>query len=207
MLIRATIPQSGYVPGETVVITGEISNQSKVKVEEVKFVLRKIIHYHSQTPHIKTLEEIENVCEQRINGEDPKALSQMRQELQIPAIPPTIATLSRVININYEIKVEVKVKAHINPVIRIPITIGTAPLVNYGPNMQLPPPMFAINPVQSATHLEEPIIRPEEPIAHPILNYRSSSADADLREFCFNVLFHEWFNSHGLISFRSTTKL
>lgn len=164
-------------------ITAEISNQSRVKVEEVKFLLRKIIHYHSQTPHIKTLEEIENVCEQRITGEDAKALSQLRQDLQIPAIPPTIATLSRVININYEIKVEVKVKAHINPVIRIPITIGTAPLVNYGPNMQLPPPMFAINPVQSAAHPEGATLRPEEPITQPIQNYRFSSTDADLRKF------------------------
>lgn len=114
MLIRASIPQSGYVPGQTIVISAEISNQSSIKVEEVKFGIRKIVHYHSQSPYTKTLEEIVDVCEQRVSGRDGKALGQLKQDLVIPAVPPTIATLSRVININYEVKVEVKVRgAHL----------------------------------------------------------------------------------------------
>lgn len=139
MLIRASIPQSGYVPGQTIVISTEISNQSSIKVEEVKFGIRKIVHYHSQSPHTKTLEEIVDVCEQRVSGRDGKVLEQLKQDLVIPAVPPTIATLSRVININYEVKVEVKVRgAHINPIIRLPITIGTYPLTTYyQPHQQL----------------------------------------------------------------------
>lgn len=164
MTIRASIPQSGYVPGQIVVVLAEITNQSRVAVEEVKFSLRKIVHYHSQSPHMKTLEEIVDVCEQRQSGIQVKELSQLKQDLQIPAIPPTISTLSRVIQIHYEIKVEVKVKGtHINPIIRMPITIGTVPLL---PTHYPPPPP----PVLSTTNVPQPVV---QPIVQPIHMNRS----------------------------------
>lgn len=134
MSIKVSLPQSGYVPGQTVALVADISNQSRIKVEMVKFILQQVIHYHSSTPHNKTLEEVNDICQQIILTTDDKELNQLQQNLVIPAVPPTISKLSRVININYELKVEVKVRgAHVNPVVRIPLTIGTYPLVNYQP--------------------------------------------------------------------------
>lgn len=195
MLLRASIPQSGYVPGQIIVITAEISNQSSIKAEDIRFSLRKIIHYHSQSPHMKTLEEIVDVCEQRIMLDDGKNMNEMKQDLEIPAIPPTIATLSRVININYEIKVEVKVKGvHMNPVIRMPITIGTVPLMNYQ-TTQYPAPIQApvvIEPVPTGAPIgimgaavpnTGPAVLQVEPISQPIFDGRSSmNAENEMRK-------------------------
>lgn len=196
MLIRASIPQSGYVPGQTIVISAEISNQSSIKVEEVKFGIRKIVHYHSQSPYTKTLEEIVDVCEQRVSGRDGKALGQLKQDLVIPAVPPTIATLSRVINLYYEVKVEVKVRgAHLNPIIRLPITIGTYPLTTYyQPHQQL----NQYVPASTAMHhrletIDMSVIeRPSstataEPIMHPLmLNSNGTTEEMGVYN-CFTV--------------------
>lgn len=132
MLIRVGLPQSGYVPGQTITTLVEVSNLSRIKVEMVKFILRQIIHYHSSSPRTKTLEEIIDICQQRVITADDKELNQLKQDMVIPAVPPTISNLSRVINIHYEVKVEINVRGtHINPVLCIPITIGTYPLISY----------------------------------------------------------------------------
>lgn len=187
MLIRASISQSGFVPGQVVPVVVEISNQSKVQVEEIRFSLRKIIHYNSQSPTSKTLEEIETVCEQRVGGLEQKELSQLKQDLNIPAVPPTIGHLCRVININYEIKVEVKVgKAHLNPVVRMPITIGTVPLFNY-PDGSLHSAQMPIMTVQNASAPNAPVaIDGDEPEIHTI---RSSRPEHELRKYqCLLIL-------------------
>lgn len=173
-MIKASIPQSGYVPGQTIVVSGEISNQSRVSPEYVKFTLRQIVHYNSQTPHVKTLEEIVDICEQRVTGLDDKSMSQLKQELVIPPIPPTIYMLSRVININYEVKVEVKVRgAHLNPVIRLPITIGTYPLVNYPVVHNGPIPVQMVTGASAPTP-DSPHV---EPITLPLAGDRRTAED------------------------------
>lgn len=182
MLIRVCLPQSGYVPGQTIITTVQVSNQSRIKVEMVKFILRQIIHYHSSSPQTKKLEEIIDICQHRIITADDKELNQLKQDLVIPAVPPTISMLSRVINIYYEVKVEIKVRgAHVNPVICIPITIGTYPLINYQPH-QSDEPIPDQGDVGISTDMEVHLGSiPVQPINRPLSN--TSRQSEDLRKF------------------------
>lgn len=162
MIIRVRIPQSGYVPGQVVSVLVEITNQSRTRVQEVKFDIRKIIQYHSQTPQTKTLEEKGSICGHRLTPGDDKELCQMKQDIIIPAIAPTI-TQSSVVNLNYEIKVEVVVSgAHVNPVVRLPIIIGTYPLVNHMPynTAGVVPIQGAVEMPQYHSNVPQPIIQP-----------------------------------------------
>lgn len=135
-----------------------------------------------------------DIYEQRQSGIELKELGQLKQDMQIPAIPPTISTLCRVIQIQYEIKVEVKVKgSHVNPSIRLPITIGTVPLA-YDPYLHSQPannnyygiqtvPNPTIMPVQN---YGEPIVQqPIQPIALPIHNNRTITPPNELRKDLF----------------------
>lgn len=57
----------------------------------------------------------------------------------MPCVPPTQDTLSKIINITYQVVVTVCVTGpHYNPDVIIPITIGTIPLVNFSCEMATP---------------------------------------------------------------------
>ncbi|GAB0088640.1 arrestin domain-containing protein 3 [Sergentomyia squamirostris] len=150
--IIANTPQSGYVPGQTIAINAEIANASTVKIEEIRFSLRRIIRYTSQTPSIKSKEETITVTEARSAGLKKKQNGKFQQFLQIPPLPPTSLTLCRVITVSYEVKVEARVSgAHLNPVVKIPVTLGTVPLRDN---------VFPIIPVNSTEISVEPIMNP-----------------------------------------------
>lgn len=125
----ASIPQSGYVPGQTIVIYANITNNSRVAVDDVRYYLRRTVRYHSQTPSMKTKEEIVNVQQQRTDGVPRMDDARFKVSLLIPAVPPTNTTLCKVVHISYDVKVEAKVPTmHTNPFVIIPVTIGTVPL-------------------------------------------------------------------------------
>lgn len=137
--IVAQIPQTGYVPGQDIVALTEITNMSYVTVQEMKFILRKIITYHSQIPMTKIREEIVELVEKRTGGVPKRDHGRFQITLAIPAVPPTNVTLCRVIHVKYDIKIEAKLSGpHINPYICIPITIGTIPLNNNSPDPKTP---------------------------------------------------------------------
>lgn len=106
---------------------------STIPVDEMKFLLRKIVAYHSQTPTSKTKEEIVDIQERRTGGVAKNDHGRFLVSLPVPPVPPTNINLCKVIHITYEIKVEARLSGlHTNPYICIPITIGTIPLnLNY----------------------------------------------------------------------------
>uniref|UniRef100_A0A1B0GIA7 Putative signal transduction n=1 Tax=Lutzomyia longipalpis TaxID=7200 RepID=A0A1B0GIA7_LUTLO len=157
--IIAHTSQSGYVPGQMISVHAEIANASTVKVEEIRFSLKKLIRYTSQTPRTKTKEETLTISEGRISGMKKKQSGKFEQHLQIPPLPPTSVSLCRIITISYEVKIEAKVSgAHLNPVVKIPITLGTVPLRDNVYNV-VPGTQGIQPPIQM-----EPILNP---ISHP----------------------------------------
>lgn len=132
MYISVSIPFSGYVAGQSVNIEIEINNQSRVNIEELKVSLKKIIHYNSQTPRMRTKEEILTESEIRCGGHAAHKKGRFDQQLVIPAVPPTNISYCRVLTVSYEIHVLAKVPGiYRNPVVKLPITIGTVPLTSY----------------------------------------------------------------------------
>lgn len=102
---------------------------SRVQVEEVKFILRKIIRYYSQTPMRKSREEIINVVERRKSGINKNDHGRYEQLLPVPPLPPTNINLCHIIHITYDLKIEAAVSGIYNNLsVSMPITIGTVAL-------------------------------------------------------------------------------
>lgn len=138
--IVASIPQSGFVSGQIIKVSTEVTNMSTIPVDEMKFLLRKIVSYHSQTPSSKTKEEIVDIQERRTGGVSKNDHGRFLVSLPVPPVPPTNINLCKVIHISYEIKVEARLSGlHTNPYIRIPIIIGTIPL-----NLNNPDPKYPV---------------------------------------------------------------
>ncbi|CAO1409816.1 unnamed protein product [Diamesa serratosioi] len=136
----ANIPFSGYVAGQVVDLSIYINNESRVNIEDIHIQLKKLVKYKCQTPRIQTKEEIVQEFEHRCGGVAARNKGNFDYQLAIPLIPPT-NLLCRVITVSYALHVTCKVSGlHRNPTVRIPITIGTVPLVSYlstDPNQQM----------------------------------------------------------------------
>lgn len=129
LYVAASIPQSGYVAGQNVHVSIEINNESSIDVESIKITLKKFIFYNSQTPSRKTKEEVLTEAEMRSGGVLKRSKGKFDQKLLIPPVPPSNMNYCRILNVFYEIHVTAKIAGvHTNPVIRLPITIGTVPL-------------------------------------------------------------------------------
>lgn len=148
----ASIPQTGYVPGQKVIVSAEVTNMSTIPVDRMKFMLRKIISYHSQTPSTKTKNELVVIQERRAGGVAKMDHGRFQMTLPIPPEPPTNTNLCKVIHITYEVKVEAKIGGpHQSPCIRIPITIGTVPLNRNVPDPKTPAIQTVVGFVEAIT--------------------------------------------------------
>ncbi|CRK98596.1 CLUMA_CG012194, isoform A [Clunio marinus] len=127
--MAASIPMSGFVPGQNIPVCIEINNESRIAIDDVKVSLKKLVCYHSQTPKMKTKEEIISVKEIRSGEVRKRSKGKFDQRFAIPPLPPSNTNYCRVINVSYEIHVTAKVSGlHVNPVLKLPITLGTVPL-------------------------------------------------------------------------------
>lgn len=170
--IVASIPQSGYVPGQSVIVTANILNRSNMPIDDIRYYLRRIVQYHSQTPAMKTKEEIINIQQQRTGGLSRNDDARFKVALLIPAVPPTNISLCKVVHITYDVKIEAKVsKMHANPFVLIPITIGTVPLNENGAIVPVQPPINTGHnvltlPIQPSNYNPTaPHYSPTEPVA------------------------------------------
>lgn len=127
--LTATIPQTGYVPGQNIVVQAQVINLSGSTIEQMKFVLRQSIVYHSQTPTRATKEELRSIQQKRSSGVAQNNEERFEISLPIPSLPSTNEGGCRIIYISYDIKVEAKIiGVRQNPFVVLPITIGNVPL-------------------------------------------------------------------------------
>lgn len=154
---------------------------STIPVDEMKFLLRKIVSYHSQTPSSKTKEEIVDIQERRTGGVSKHDHGRFLVSLPVPPVPPTNINLCKVIHISYEIKVEARLSGlHTNPYIRIPITIGTIPL-----NLNYPDPKFpVINTISQPPITVQPLTNT---FAQQEMNQACDQASSDVPTTTNNV--------------------
>lgn len=167
----ASIPQSGYVPGQSVIVYTNITNHSRVSVDEVRYYLRRTVRYHSQTPSMKTKEEIVNIQQQRTGGVPRNDDARFKVSLLIPAVPPTNTSLCKVVHISYDVKIEAKVpNMHTNPFVIIPITIGTVPLSqnqNGGGIVPIQPPIGTSDRIMTLPLTSQVYLNPSAPQISP----------------------------------------
>lgn len=128
-LMTASIPFTGFVPGQTIEVTINMNNQSNVDVEGTKVSIERNMQYISQTPRKKI--KFESLSVKEVYGAGIRAAGngEIKIDLLIPPIAPTNVNYCKIITTSYQLRVVAKVSgAHKNPHINIPITIGTIPL-------------------------------------------------------------------------------
>uniref|UniRef100_A0A1I8P3Z9 Arrestin C-terminal-like domain-containing protein n=1 Tax=Stomoxys calcitrans TaxID=35570 RepID=A0A1I8P3Z9_STOCA len=128
--LELKVPQTGFVPGQSIPVQGLVINNTNIVVSEVKFSLVMLVRYTSNSP--------KRVHVQRISVSKVKGGSVLRyctrniqEELHVPATPPTCVQSCNVIQIVYQVEMLVKMKSfHKSQVFAMPVIIGNVPLAN-----------------------------------------------------------------------------
>lgn len=109
-------------------VTVLVTNDSHIRVEEIKATLVMMVLYYSQCS-VETINERLVVSKKKGEGVTRNCKKQFTFDLHVPATPPTCFDLCRIIQIAYQVEVETKVKGwHINERVHMPVTIGNVPL-------------------------------------------------------------------------------
>ncbi|TDG47977.1 hypothetical protein AWZ03_005595 [Drosophila navojoa] len=126
--LHLSLPQRGFVPGQTIPVAVLITNDSHIGVEQIEASLVMMVLYYSQHS-VDTITERFVVSKKQGEGVTRNSKKQYIFELPVPATPPTCFDLCRIIQIAYQVVVETKVKGwHINERVHLPVTIGNVPL-------------------------------------------------------------------------------
>ncbi|XP_030374548.1 arrestin domain-containing protein 17 [Scaptodrosophila lebanonensis] len=145
LVLQLALPQTGFVAGQNIPVGVLVTNDSAIKVEELKVRLAMLVCYYSQGPYIRTKNE--RIVVSKLKGDEVlrHCKKQFTYELHVPATPPTCFNLCRIIQIAYQVELEAKVKGlHMNQTLAIPVTIGSVPLseqVIHQPRGMMPQPL------------------------------------------------------------------
>ncbi|XP_067638791.1 arrestin domain-containing protein 17 [Eurosta solidaginis] len=127
--LKVYIQQAGYVPGQYVLVSVNINNQSSVDCKRLIIMLNLRATYTSDTP-VHTVSE--KIClGKKIGGHVPKyTRKSFTETVRIPATAPTCEHISRVVRISYELCVVAAMNSLMrNPKVLLPITVGNVPLL------------------------------------------------------------------------------
>ncbi|XP_076628675.1 arrestin domain-containing protein 3 isoform X2 [Colletes latitarsis] len=127
--VHFKVPSSGYVPGESLVLTINYTNLSNsVVITGITMKLEQKLKFHAISA--KTKHEYSEISSVKYSGPFSN-IGLTTLDLRIPPIPPSNLEYCRIINLNYKLKVLVHVSgAHFKFVRSYPLLIGTIPL-NY----------------------------------------------------------------------------
>ncbi|KAH8374747.1 hypothetical protein KR200_005090 [Drosophila serrata] len=127
--IRLSLPQGGFVPGQTIPVGVMISNDSHVAVEDITVTLAMVVIYYSQPPTADTNKDRFVMVQKTGEGAPAKCRKQFTFDIRVPATPPTCFNLCSIIQIGYQVEAEARVKGcHANQSVHMPVTIGSVPL-------------------------------------------------------------------------------
>ncbi|EDV48174.1 arrestin domain-containing protein 2 [Drosophila erecta] len=128
LTLELNLPQTGFVPGQTVPVNVLVGNESKLRVYEVKVALSMMITYHSDLGSGSKCER-KSVTKLKADGVLRNSRKIYDFQLLIPSTPPSCFHLCRIIKIGYQIEVVAKVKGmHINGTLIMPVTICGVPI-------------------------------------------------------------------------------
>jgi Arrestin (or S-antigen), C-terminal domain len=130
--MSASIPFSGYVPGQTINLEINVNNQSKTHVKEIKVSLKKIVILNSLKPKRRT--KVLVIPEGKVFTDPVPILTTQNFEKQIvvPSLPPNISNCD-IIKVRYELRVKAMTSGFSrSPKLKLPITVGSIPLMSRG---------------------------------------------------------------------------
>jgi hypothetical protein len=187
LYLSASIPFSGFVPGQACLVAIEINNRTKFDVTDLIVALKKFITYKSQSPKFHSKNDV--LVEQEIHcGRIIKNFnSRFNQKLFIPPCPPSNSS-SQVLSVFYEIHVTAIMPLFFeNIVLKLPIIVGTVPLM-FSPNYPTTPGFMSQNLVVPTTSTSTS----QTPITEPIQSAISRGDSNEMREFFWGSRALQW---------------
>ncbi|XP_036329503.1 arrestin domain-containing protein 5 isoform X2 [Rhagoletis pomonella] len=127
--LKVDLQQTGYVPGQYVLVSADVDNQSSVDCKKLIITLNLRATYTSDTPALRTVSE--KIClAKKVCGHVPRYMRKAFAEtIRVPATAPTCEHISKVVRVSYELCVQAMMSSVMrNPKTVIPITIGNVPL-------------------------------------------------------------------------------
>lgn len=150
LAVITSIPQTGYVSGQTLPITCEVDNTSNVNLTAVKLELRKLVTFHTNQPRSEKRESKVIIATLSIGPVNAGESRTFTQQMEIPALPPTNLLNCGIIALDYDLHVDCDVSGpHRNLTGKVPITLGTIPLASLKPQADDPSlaPTQPVSPV------------------------------------------------------------
>ncbi|XP_072169370.1 arrestin domain-containing protein 3-like [Diadema setosum] len=159
-----TVDKRGYCPGESILITVELSNRTSRDISSLSAVLTQHAEYNATNTReaVMTIDTV--IAKIKFEGYNAHATVTFdRTPMLIPPVPANDFDACGNINVEYNLKVKARLCGSPSSVIvKHPITIGTVPALPDQPGPSIPP---AVLPVQSSAHQAYPPAHPGVPQA------------------------------------------
>ena len=137
LTLTASTDRGGYCPGENILVTAHVENNTNKEMRRVKATLYRHVVYYAKRSFVPRNDTVSHM---QTNDPIPAGgnFEWNQQPLPIPPSPPSSHTC-RIIHTNYALDIEVVVPTFsINLHLNIPIVIGTEPLRSVYANTALP---------------------------------------------------------------------
>ena len=171
MYIKTSMPYCGFTPGQIIQITLDINNKSKVSVKRIKMSISRNLQYICDHPKVKSENNSDIMCEASGAGFLAQKTETKVLSIEVPKnVCCTSSHCCRVIKWSYEVIITFETNGmfHSNPVIKLPIFIGSMPFAFQTPINNAPPSAPLLAPP-----LDQPLTQPSAP----------PNADLDLRKY------------------------
>lgn len=131
LVMTASIPFSGFVPGQKIPITVELNNRSHVSVRSTKITLKGVHKFNFDYPSTSTIVEKYRLDYKLAAGVKSGTYVKLEETLKVPEmLNPSNEASCKIFQISYVIKIAAMVDdPHQAAVIHIPITVGSFPLI------------------------------------------------------------------------------
>merc|ERR1712048_458275 len=126
--MKASVTRTGVCPGENIFINGTFVNSTDKDLDPPK---AKLVQRIESRADGRFISDENNICKWEDSRLLPGATVNFNsQPMRIPPLPPTMKTKKDMIQIKYYIEVEIDIPMAFDPTIKLPITIGTIPLIS-----------------------------------------------------------------------------
>lgn len=138
--LRVDVTQTGYVPGQMILVSSHVKNDSTTDVKKLLITLNLRATYMSDTPCMRTVSEKLCLVKKFCGPVARQTNRDFAEVIRVPATPPSCDHLSKVVRLSYEICVTAVMNPFMsNPKTVIPITIGNVPLMANDLEIDAPP--------------------------------------------------------------------
>ena len=179
--LRVDVTQTGYVPGQMILVSAHVNNKSTTDVKKLLITLILRATYISDTPCMRTVSEKLCLVKKFCGPVARQTNRDFAEVIRVPATPPSCEHLSKVVRLSYEICVTAIMNPFMsNPKAVIPITIGNIPLMSN--DLEADAPSADDVPTTSSCAMQR-----AEGDDHNLLS-EETEIEYELREFLFLFL-------------------